>query len=117
MESLEALVADWLTLPDIADHLGLNISRVHRLIEDRQLIAVRVGDPEVRRVPAAFLGDGEPVPSLRGTLMLLHDAGYSDAESIAWLFTADETLPGRPIDQLREGRKAEVRRRAQALAF
>ena len=34
-----------------------------------------------------------------------------------WLFTPDDSLPGTPADALRAGRKTEVRRRAQALAF
>jgi Rv2175c C-terminal domain of unknown function len=47
----------------------------------------------------------------------LGDAGFSDEEAIIWLFTADDSLPGRPVDALREGRKTEIRRRAQALAW
>jgi hypothetical protein len=34
-----------------------------------------------------------------------------------WLFTADETLPGTPIDAIVRRRATEVNRRAQALAF
>ncbi|NKX51550.1 DNA-binding protein, partial [Arthrobacter deserti] len=41
----------------------------------------------------------------------------NDEEILRWLFTEDESLPGRPIDALREGRKTEIRRRAQALAW
>ena len=48
---------------------------------------------------------------------VLGDAGYSDEELIIWLFTPDESLGGRPIDALREGRKTEIRRRAQSLAW
>ena len=33
------------------------------------------------------------------------------------LFTADDTIPGRPIDALRENRGSEIKRRAQAMAF
>ena len=40
-----------------------------------------------------------------------------DREAIVWLFTEDETLPGRPIDALRENRGSEVKRRAQSMAF
>ena len=69
------------------------------------------------KIPELFFKDNEPVPALRGTITLLDDAGMNDHEIISWLFTEDETLPGRPIDHLRKGAKAEVRRRAQALAF
>ena len=47
---------------------------------------------------------------------MLHDGGFDDRECIAWLFL-DQDLPGRPIDALRENRGAEVKRRAQAMAF
>ena len=56
-----------------------------------------------------------PVKGLSGTLILLADRGFDDAEAIEWLFTPDDTLPGRPIDALREDRGKEVHRRAQAI--
>ena len=68
-------------------------------------------------VPAGFVQDGEVLPSIPGTLTVLSDAGLSDRQALTWLFTPDDTLPlpGAPIDMLRAGRKAEVRRRAQEL--
>lgn len=117
VSTAEELVDAWLPLPDIAEVTGLGISQVRRLVEDRAICGIKTGDPKVFRVPAAFLLDDGVVPALRGTLVLLHDAGFDDDESIAWLFTEDDSLPGRPIDQLRAGAKGEVRRRAQALAF
>lgn len=86
-------------------------------MEDRALCGIKHGDPVVFRVPELFLDGGAPVPSLKGTIILLEDAGFSSDEAITWLFTDDDSLPGRPIDKLREGNKGEVRRRAQALAF
>jgi hypothetical protein len=68
-------------------------------------------------VPAAFLLDGAVVDSLKGTVAVLRDSGFTDVEAITWLFTEDESLPGRPVDALRDGRKTEIRRRAQALAW
>ena len=50
-------------------------------------------------------------------MTVLRDNLYTDLEAVTWLFTEDESLPGRPIDALRDGRKTEVRRRAQALAW
>lgn len=61
--------------------------------------------------------DGQVVKGVPGVLTLLHDGGYDDRQAIAWLFTHDDTVPGRPIDALRENRGAEVKRRAQAMAF
>lgn len=114
---VDELVGTWLTLPDAAEQLGVETSRVRRLIDEGQLVAVRRGDPVVRSVPAAMIMDGEIAPHLAGTITVLRDAGFGDEELLEWLFTADETLPGRPIDQLRQGQRGEVRRRAQALAF
>nr|BFF05982.1 Rv2175c family DNA-binding protein [Brevibacterium otitidis] len=111
-----ALVEEWLPLPDVAEQTGLGISKVRRLVEDRALIGFKHGSPKVFQVPALFIDGDAPVKNLHGTLVLLADAGFGDAEAIAWLFTADDTLPGRPIDVLRSGSKKEVRRRAQALA-
>jgi hypothetical protein len=104
----------WLTIPDLVDILGLGVGRVRRLIEDRQLAAMRIDG--VLKVPADFIRDGEPLRELRGTLILLADDGFSDDEAIAWLLEPDDTLGIAPIDALRAGRKAEVRRVAQALA-
>lgn len=71
-------------------------------------------DGEVR-VPAAFVLRGSIVKGLSGTLTLLADHGFSESEAVEWLFTEDDSLPGRPIDALREDRGKEVRRRAQAI--
>lgn len=104
----------WLTIPDLVDLLGIGVGRVRRLIEDRHLLAVRVDG--VLRVPADFISDGEPLSELRGTLIVLADAGFSDEEAMTWLLSEDDSLGIAPIDALLAGRKAEVRRVAQALA-
>lgn len=117
MSNVESLVGEWLPLPDVAKLLDVSITKVHSLIDDRALAALRVGERRIRSVPAAFIQDGQVVDSLRGTIVVLADAGYSDEDLIAWLFTADDSLRGRPIDALREGRKTEIRRRAQTLAW
>ena len=107
--------ATWLPLPDVAERLGISTSRVRRLIEDRHLLALRVDG--VLRVPESFLGEGEPLPQLHGTIVLLADSGYSDEESMRWLLEVEDSLGVAPIEALRSGRKTEVRRIAQALAF
>lgn len=105
---------EWLTIPDLVDQLGLGVSRVRRLIEDRHLAAKRVDG--VIKVPSLFLRDGEPLPELRGTLVVLSDAGFTDDEAVDWMIDVEESLGTSPIEALRSGRKAEVRRVAQALA-
>jgi hypothetical protein len=106
---------EWLTVPDLAEMLGKTVSQVRRLIEDRALLARRVDG--VVRVPASFIVEGEPLKELKGTILVLGDAGFSDDEAIHWLTTPEDSLVVAPIDALRAGRKAEVRRVAQALGF
>jgi Rv2175c C-terminal domain of unknown function len=115
-DELGALVADWLTLPDVAERLRLDVGKVRRLLQEDELIAVRRGDPRVLRVPAAMLVDDELLAGLRGTVTVLADSGYRGEAAVRWLFTAEAGEPA-PIELLRSGHKSEVRRRAQALAF
>jgi hypothetical protein len=116
-DELDRLVASWLPLPDVAERLGLDVTRVRRLLQDRVLVAARRGERRVLCVPAELIDDGVPLPDLKGTLTVLADSGYTDEESLRWLFTPDDTLPGTPVSNLRQGRKTEVRRRAQAAGF
>lgn len=104
----------WLTVPDLADRLGISATRVRRLLEDRHLVAVRRDG--VLKVPEAFLDDEGPLPELRGTVILLSDSGFADDDAVDWLLDEEDSLAAAPIDALRAGRKAEVRRIAQALA-
>ena len=117
-DELGSLVKTWLPLPDVAERLGLDVGRVRRLLQDRLLVGVRRGRPGVMCVPEDLILDGEPLPDLKGTLSVLADSGFTDEEALRWLFTPDDTLPGTPVENLRRGhKKAEVRRRAQALAL
>ncbi|MFF4411741.1 Rv2175c family DNA-binding protein [Streptosporangium sp. NPDC001559] len=112
----DQLVGEWLTLTEVARRLHLSAGRAKQLLKDRKLIGVRRGGGEPQ-VPAAFLAEDDVVKGLPGTLTVLLDAGYDDVESLRWLFTPDETLPGSPVDAIVAGRHTEVKRRAQALAF
>lgn len=105
-----------LALPDVAERLGLPVTKVRQALRDGHLVAVRRDG--VLSVPAEFLTDeGTIVKGLPGTITVLADAGFTPEEMVRWLFTADDTLPGRPIDALRATGGREVKRRAQALAL
>ena len=71
----------------------------------------------VVRWPANLVRDGEALKELRGTVILLADNHFRDDEIVEWLLEQNETLDAAPIDARRSGRKTEVRRVAQALAF
>ena len=112
---------DLLTLPQVADQLGVPPKRVHQMLRNHVLAAV-TGVDGAKQIPAAFLccaggGAVDVVKGLPGVLTLLTDAGYNDTEAVRWLLDPDESLPGTPLDAMRSGRGTEVKRRAQALGF
>jgi hypothetical protein len=111
------LSEDVATLPvaEVAQQLSLPVSRIHQLVRDGQLLSVRRGGEVV--VPADFLDGSAVVKGLSGTITVLRDGGYSDADILRWLFADDDSLPGAPIAALKAGRHREVKRRAQAMAF
>lgn len=106
-----ALDDTWLTVPDLVGILDEPVGRIHRLIEEHRLPATRRNGPV--QVPAAVLRDGEPMSEVRGTLLVLLDLGFSEDEAIDWLLAEDDALGTAPVEALRQGRKAEVRRAAQ----
>jgi hypothetical protein len=112
----DALVGEWLSIPDTAGQLGIPAGRVKQLLRDRKLVAVTRPDGAIA-VPAAFLDGNQVVKGLCGTLTVLFDCGFDEHEALRWLFTADDTLPGTPIDAIVSHRGTEVNRRAQALAL
>jgi len=107
---------NWLPLPDVAEALGVPITRVRQLVREGSLLARRQDDG-ILRVPAGFINGNAVTKGLPGTLTLLADAGYTPDEAIDWLLRDDPSLPGTPLDALRENRGKEVKRRAQALGF
>ena len=116
---LESLVGEWLTVPDIGERMGLRLSDVRQMIEDRQVLGVRIGPRNVMSVPSKFFNDEGPLPELPGTFTVLGDSRMTDAQILRWLFTPDDSLPvqGSPMDALLAGFKTEVRRRAMEAAY
>ena len=112
----DAMVGDWLTVPEVAQRLGLPVSRIKQFLRERRLLGVQ-RPTGTFSVPAAFIDGDQIVRGLHGTLTLLVDCGFAEAEALRWLFTADDSLPGTPIQAITQHRGTEVNRRAQALAF
>jgi hypothetical protein len=107
--------AGWVALPDLAKQLELPITRVHQMVRDHVLLAVRRDG--VLWVPEELVATVHVRKHLPGVLTLLHDAGYNDEEALRWLYTADDSLPGTPAAALSGPKATEVKRRAQALGF
>jgi hypothetical protein len=112
-----ALSPDLAVLPvaEVAQRMSLPVSRVHQMVRDGHLLSLRRDGGAV--VPADFLDGSAVVKGLPGTITVLRDGGYSDADILRWLFADDDSLPGAPIAALKAGRHREVKRRAQAMAF
>jgi len=114
---LGVLITQWLDWKAAGTLLGVPASRVRQLIRDHQLAGAVPSEGAGLQVPAELIMDGEIVKGVPGLVTLLHDGGYDDREILTWMFTSDDSLPGRPIDALRENRGSEVKRRAQAMAL
>ncbi|RNL86383.1 Rv2175c family DNA-binding protein [Halostreptopolyspora alba] len=112
---IDTLVGDWLSVRDAAKALNVSPNRIKQFISDHKLLGIkRQGELSI---PAAFIAEGDVIKGLPGTLTVLADCGFTTDEALRWLFTPDDTLPGAPIEAIRENRGTEVRRRAQAMAL
>jgi Rv2175c C-terminal domain of unknown function len=107
--------AEWFDLPTVADRLGVSVGKVHQMIRDGALLAVKRDG--VRVVPAELLANSTVLKHLPGVLTVLHDAGFNDEEALRWLYEPDEDLDGSAALGLGGPRAREVKRRAQALGF
>jgi hypothetical protein len=106
---------EWVNLPDVSEKLGVSISKVHQMIRDGHLLAVRRNG--VRLVPAELVANSTVLKHLPGVLTLLRDAGYNDEEVLRWLYEPDKALDGHAAAGLGGDRAREVKRRAQAVGF
>lgn len=112
----DSLVPQWLSVTEVAEELNVDASRVRQMIREHKLLGVEREGGKTE-IPAAFIAARQVLKGLSGTLTLLSDAGYDPVEAVRWLFTADDTLPGTPVEALASNRGKEVKRRAQALGF
>lgn len=105
-----------LSYGELAERLNIPVTRVSDLLDARKLVAVNIDG--ARRVPALLIdGHDEILKFGSSAITVLHDGGYSSSEIVEYLFTEDESLPGRPIDALHGHGAREVIRRAQAMAL
>ena len=104
-----------ISVPEAGELLGIAPGKVRRLIEEHALIAVK--REGVIQIPAEIIINGEALPSLKGTVLVLLDSGFSLGGAIDWLYTDNDALKSTPMASLISGRKTEVRRIAQSLAL
>lgn len=114
---LAVLIEEWLDWKAAGVALGVSVNKIRQYIREHHLAAAVPVPGAGQQVPAELIMDGVIVKGIPGLLTIFHDGGYDDREILTWLFTPDDTLPGRPIDALRENRGSEVKRRAQAMSL
>ncbi|MFO7244263.1 MAG: Rv2175c family DNA-binding protein [Actinomycetes bacterium] len=112
-------MSEWLSVPEFAERLGVKDSHVRELLRERQIVATRTGPNNALSLPSDFIVEieGKPgiLPTLRGTITLLADAGLDDDAITQWLLDTEEELGTSPLAALRDGKRAHVRRIAQTL--
>ena len=109
----------WLAVPDFADALGLEATHIRDLLRQGERVAGRRGENNALYLPQEFIVSDDHSthvrPTLAGTITLLSDAGLSDAEIVEWLTEVNDELETTPLEALRSGKRAPVRRAAQTL--
>ncbi|SRR5690606_17001297 len=106
-----------LSVPEVADRLGVVVTRVHQMLREHQILAVRRDG--VPGIPEIFFDrdTGQVVKMLPGLITVMRDSKYTDEEILEWIFTDDPSLPGKPVEALHGPLAREVVRRAAAEPF
>lgn len=111
---------EWLSFVEACAFLGVEVKQLRAWIKDGSLLCLVNPQDHKPYVPKAFLvkhaKHAEPLDSLKGTITLLRDCGFSDEESVRWLFQENDSLGETPLQALRSGKKKAVRRIASTLA-
>lgn len=104
-----------LSFPDVAEALDVPVTKVHDYIGAQKLVHWVKDGKKV--IPESLLGDDGLSKFVSGAITVLYDGGFNAEEILTFLFTPDESLPGRPVDALHGQKAREVIRRAQVMAF
>ncbi len=104
---------DLIPVEEAAKQLGISTGKVNRLVEEHSLFVIKK-DKQLM-LPQHIIQNGEPLASLRGTMLVLLDVGLTETEAIEWLYQEAAELGESPMAALLRGHKAPVRRLAQAL--
>ena len=105
-----------LTFPEVAERLGVPVTKVHDYVNAGKIVSYKKNGEKF--IPELMLDGGTELSKfIAGAITVLLDGGFNQEEILGYLFTDDESLPGRPIDALHGHGAREVIRRAQAMAF
>ena len=79
-----------LTFPEVAEKLGVPVTKVHDYVSNGKLVACKIDGVKV--VPQVLLDEsGELSKFVAGAITVLYDGGFNQEEIIHYLFTEDET--------------------------
>ena len=81
-DDVDQIVPLWLTVPELAEALNLDVVKTRQVLKDGELVAVRRGPRNVVSIPADFVVDGVILKKLTGLLTLLADAGFPNTEPV-----------------------------------
>ena len=104
-----------LPVAEVAQMLGVPVSRVHQMVRDGHLLSVR-RDGAVW-VPSDFFADGAPLKGLSGRSCCCATGGTATRRSSGGCSPTTPRCRAARSQSLRAGRHREVKRRAQAMAF
>lgn len=112
-------MSDFLDQRQAATKLGVTPSRIKQLWAEGVLLKVTIDRKPY--VPAACLTKGPngwiPLESVRGTMTMLLDAGFSAEEATDWMLASHDGLTDTPLQLLAQNRVREVRNAIMPLAF
>lgn len=105
---------EWLSIPEVAELLGIRQREVRTMIAKNELIAVRRGENNALAIYSAQLlkkeNSLEVLPALKGTLSMLNDIGFSAEEKLLWILEFNAELASTPLEALKQGQIHAVRR-------
>ncbi|MDP9800171.1 hypothetical protein J2S49_000247 [Arcanobacterium wilhelmae] len=106
----------WLSVPEVAELIGVKQREVRSMLDEGALLAVRRGDNNAWMIHIGELrhsGDTcEPIPALKGTLTVLSDLAFTNQEKMDWLLEYADELGATPLEALGAGNTHAVRRLA-----
>lgn len=112
-------MSEFLDQRQAATKLGVTPSRIKQLWAENVLLKVMIDRKP--HVPAACFAKGPngwiPLESVRGTVTMLLDAGFSTEEATAWMMETHDGLDNTPLQLLAQNRVREVRNAILPLAF
>lgn len=100
--------------------LGVEPRKIKQFLKERLLLSAR-NEAGKRGIVADCIVNGEfgweALEHLSGTLTLLADGGFSEEETLGWLYRHNDELNQTPMEALRAGRHHKVNAIANTLGF